>query len=243
MKKNTFYLLVFLLFSINATSQTMWRFIDLAVKIESPEPYSIHPTPTVLDYTISILNQGPDTVFVDDTLEVTPSYARPATWKIEKRVFRVTEPILPGDSIFIHDTLSILYERNLPDFLLAVSAYVIKVRQYSERPIRFETDEIREDNTDFTRIILKHTVDVPVIKESSINIFPNPVIKENLNIVSLDNYMKNITVYDITGKVVYDENNLNSGKIEINVNDFKPGLYFVQVETNNEFITKKISVL
>lgn len=74
--------------------------------------------------------------------------------------------------------------------------------------------------------------------ESAI-MFPNPAT-DVLYIDSKNNIL-NINVVDLSGKTVYYEE-VNMLKMQLDVNKFKAGIYFVNVETENGISTKKIIV-
>lgn len=59
--------------------------------------------------------------------------------------------------------------------------------------------------------------------------FQNPV-SDRLDLVS-NLLIENIVVYDIVGKVVYNQNNLNSERVSITVNNWSSGLYLMTIHT------------
>lgn len=63
---------------------------------------------------------------------------------------------------------------------------------------------------------------------SGLSVYPNPV-SDVLNIKKLSNNVtfKNVVLYDIVGKVVYESNDTQS----INVRDFAKGLYLLKIES------------
>ena len=70
---------------------------------------------------------------------------------------------------------------------------------------------------------------------SSINIFPNPAT----NHVTIDlpkaNEKVDITIADITGKIIYTTAESKMQKIEVNTEDFAKGIYFVQILREESF--------
>ncbi|MBV1923618.1 MAG: choice-of-anchor B family protein [Flavobacteriaceae bacterium] len=86
-----------------------------------------------------------------------------------------------------------------------------------------------------------------IVKESSLgtndfdlnhglSIFPNPALDE-ININSRTSNITSISVSDVSGKVLYSENNLDTDQKTINTATLSEGLYFVTI--NNQ-VTKKI---
>jgi hypothetical protein len=81
--------------------------------------------------------------------------------------------------------------------------------------------------------------------ENSLSVYPNPAnghftVKNN-SAVQLNN--ATLTVKDMTGRLVYSQKNINADEINITTDNFKSGLYILQVENENVvIITQKISV-
>lgn len=78
---------------------------------------------------------------------------------------------------------------------------------------------------------------------SSFEIFPNPV-KNFLNI-NFNTILKGtlvVAIYDIQGKLVLKENNLEEVSMQLDVSILKSGFYFVKMKTDQQEITKKIII-
>ena len=77
---------------------------------------------------------------------------------------------------------------------------------------------------------------------SSINLFPNPA--NNHLTISLGNNNKkvNVTITDITGKIIYTTTASETQKIEVITEDFKEGIYVVQIQTKDFIVTKRLVV-
>jgi hypothetical protein len=52
-----------------------------------------------------------------------------------------------------------------------------------------------------------------------------------------------ITLFDVTGKMVYNQSFNSTNDIQLNVAHLKPGFYFVQVKNGHYFTTKKLNVV
>lgn len=82
---------------------------------------------------------------------------------------------------------------------------------------------------------------VPEIeKEISLNVFPNPASRYFVIETDVTNNPKNIKVIGMNGKMMYSSNFNNSLKID--VTSWKSGVYFVQLQSQNQLITRKIVV-
>ncbi|MCW3077106.1 MAG: type sorting protein [Bacteroidetes bacterium] len=80
-------------------------------------------------------------------------------------------------------------------------------------------------------------VKLNVDEESTI--FPNPnngVFTLSLNSKSL----KDIYIYDVTGKVVYENKGVNDNEIIIDLNDYSKGIFIVRITDGKTSITKKV---
>lgn len=77
---------------------------------------------------------------------------------------------------------------------------------------------------------------------SAVSIMPNPVT--DVFHLKFENNLKNksISIYDITGKVIrYIESSDNN--FQIDVADWVPATYFIQIRSENEVITKRVIVI
>jgi hypothetical protein len=72
----------------------------------------------------------------------------------------------------------------------------------------------------------------PLSISSKVIVFPNPA-NESVNIKAIDNSLCRITVYDILGRMMYD--NTITKNIQIPVNEWRAGLYFVQIVSENGY--------
>jgi hypothetical protein len=72
------------------------------------------------------------------------------------------------------------------------------------------------------------------------NIYPNPSHGEfNLESNSY-NFIKELIIFDIQGRIMYSENNLKKTEhISVNI---KPGIYFIQINSDNGCIQKKLII-
>jgi|GEM_PF-4992060 len=78
--------------------------------------------------------------------------------------------------------------------------------------------------------------------EDEVSVFPNPASKE-LNILSKTLELKNVRIYSSLGREIEPFDAMGS-EIQIPLNSYSPGIYFIHVATlNNKVIIKKISVL
>ncbi|WP_332021049.1 GEVED domain-containing protein, partial [Kaistella sp.] len=73
--------------------------------------------------------------------------------------------------------------------------------------------------------------------KAAVKVYPNPVV-DMLNVES-PNKVKSVSVFDLTGKVV-STHTLNAAKSQINLSKMAPGVYMVNIETDNGIQTVKV---
>ena len=82
--------------------------------------------------------------------------------------------------------------------------------------------------------------------EESVNLYPNPSNGEfNLSLNFAIEQDVEIRIFNTIGELLASKtmNNTSSSVIEFNLNDNAEGFYFVNIKTNNESITKRISII
>jgi hypothetical protein len=77
---------------------------------------------------------------------------------------------------------------------------------------------------------------------SSINLFPNPATNQLTIALGSNNKKVEVSIADITGKVVYTTIATDTQRVEINTNDFAEGIYVVQIQAADFIATKKLVV-
>jgi hypothetical protein len=77
---------------------------------------------------------------------------------------------------------------------------------------------------------------------NSITIIPNPVVSNS--IISIDDqlFIEQLSIFDITGKLILKKENLGSNTISTNEFNLAPGLYVLKFTSENAYIIKKIIV-
>ncbi|MBV1924458.1 MAG: T9SS type A sorting domain-containing protein [Flavobacteriaceae bacterium] len=88
--------------------------------------------------------------------------------------------------------------------------------------------------------VMECSLGVTEIENLDFSIFPTVSNGQNINVELANQTAKNISVYDVTGKLVYS-NNENSNQITFNLN-VNAGVYFVKVNTDASSATKKIII-
>jgi len=112
----------------------------------------------------------------------------------------------------------------------------IVVRNASATP-KVEIDEIKVGTTyaDVTSLVLG-------VKENNIaglKVYPNPVVDGKLFISSESNNERNVVIYDVTGKQVF--NTTTSNEL-LNVSNLNAGVYIVKITEEGKTATRKLVV-
>ena len=78
---------------------------------------------------------------------------------------------------------------------------------------------------------------VKTVDRNLFNVYPNPATNE-INVTS-DERLTNVTILDITGKIVYTSSEITSNQT-VNVSSLNRGIYMVQVMTDNKTSVKRL---
>jgi hypothetical protein len=104
------------------------------------------------------------------------------------------------------------------------------------------TDSITTcSNMDSTMIVVISCVGVDENGAlAGVNIYPNPT--NNIINITLGNITAdvNLTLTSIEGKIVYQENNVSDNKVSVDLSNNSKGIYFLKVETNNQYKVYKV---
>lgn len=75
----------------------------------------------------------------------------------------------------------------------------------------------------------------------NLNFYPNPVTNGKIYITSKNATAKEVTIYDVLGKLVL-QTNLNVNSKEISVNALNPGVYIIRIKEGDATATRKLIV-
>lgn len=105
--------------------------------------------------------------------------------------------------------------------------------------ISFETtdDENNTSNCSFELIVVEILSNGDFEFNDGLSIYPNPT-SNSITINSKNASISNITIFNISGKLLFSEVNINSETKSIDISYFSKGIYFVSI--NNQIIKKII---
>lgn len=102
-----------------------------------------------------------------------------------------------------------------------------------------------EGKTIFTKeLISMVSVDETLLSDNKMSIAPNPASnKIRVSIDGLNASVSEIHIYDLAGKEVFSTvKSMANGKIELDLNNFKEGLYIIQLATEGQTFTQKLII-
>lgn len=77
----------------------------------------------------------------------------------------------------------------------------------------------------------------------NLSVYPNPASSYlTVKSVATSFTKAKVTIKDVTGRLVYSQDNISESEIRINTENLKSGIYMLQVENGNLLTTKKISI-
>jgi hypothetical protein len=74
---------------------------------------------------------------------------------------------------------------------------------------------------------------------NNVAIYPNPS-NGIYNLSYGDVTIKNIEIFDVTGKIIYQQNQLSNSEATIDITNASAGVYFVKISTENQQVVKRI---
>lgn len=123
------------------------------------------------------------------------------------------------------------------------SGHYLPSGHYGDSFIEYEFFNVNNENEN-VKVIVQFAATITDIKtndEDIVKVFPNPVV----NILNIQaNNVRQIELYDLTGKLVLDvinENPMNSLNT-INCENFKPGMYFLIIRSNTNVNCSKVLI-
>jgi hypothetical protein len=109
----------------------------------------------------------------------------------------------------------------------------------SKQLLMIEVIALYEGGKSSVSVVKKFNGEVDVMENetvSNLNIYPNPV-KDVVRVSGED--INSISVYNSLG-VLVEKIEVRSNNAEINMNDYNTGIYFIQVESNENVVSRKV---
>ena len=234
----------FLFFGMSIFAQTP-RYCDIRVNFTKPELGHLVQSPTYLSYQFKVTNQGPDTLYEDDSLLFRPTHTFNQT-TLDMRVLGIGKIIIPGDSFFVDDTIFINGDIDMDQMKLFFSYTPACFSRNPSRRLDSEFIEDQKDNAD--RLFLVHRAAKAGILSKltdRIKVFPNPA-STLLNIDARNSQLNDlgIEIFSNTGQRVYKEtfNRVNNTLLSIDLNEYSKGIYLIKFSTQYNTTSKRLVI-
>jgi len=99
---------------------------------------------------------------------------------------------------------------------------------------------IRRPTEIYNTVFDVSSLKVSEVKINNANLYPNPCdTYVNISFSDNNNEIRNIQLFDALGKMIY-EKNMNQNTLQINMNAYNQGIYFVRIESNDGVANYKI---
>ena len=219
-----------------------FRHADLKVKFVTPDSNAVFASPTDIPFTFRIYNQGPDTIWPEDTLTFKPSHTLVNYSKTEKVSWG--KMVAKGDSMDFSSSVYVNYSRDLNNFELFFGEIPLAYGFTKEKGTLYaETNETQADNNAKVTFKLLGSSSVSDEKLSRVKLHPNPVTNGELTISGVSD-IGNVKLFNNTMQLISEiaPNNVNSSSTRIPINNIPRGLYFIQIATPSGSIVKRIVV-
>jgi len=112
---------------------------------------------------------------------------------------------------------------------------------YTVSVFDFENDNDVAGVNSSSTFTTEELIGVKVNNKNDFSVYPNPA-ESYLNIILNENVI-NINITDINGKIVVQEINISENKQTIDISELMNGVYFVNINTDNETVTKKFVIV
>lgn len=228
------YKLLFTVLSVitfSGLSAQSYRIIDLSNTMISPDSGFQFVSPDSLGFSLSIKNQGPDTVLSVDTFSIqciVQDNEPRKTWIY----IPVSREIFPGDSILLNFKIWVdVFDYN--HFIL-VTCYMGLVNRHPNYTIQTEVIPGSRDNTASAYIFNQNKLNGigNVFKENTIKLWPNPANTQfHLSIDNLDlnEQAFHFVLYNQLGQEVKVNYSLSDGQYNFTLpKEISPGTYFLR---------------
>jgi hypothetical protein len=240
--KNIIMTIAFLFFGMSIFAQ-MPRYCDIRVNFTKPEIGHLVQSPIYLSYQFKVTNQGPDTLYGDDSLLFRPTHTFNQT-TLDMRVRGIDKIVVPGDSFFVDDTIFINGDIDMDQMKLFFSYTPACFSRNPTRRLDSEFIEDQKDNSD--RLFLVHrAAKAGVLSKltNRIKVFPNPTSSADLNLDWPENGNFTVSISDVNGREHFSAvMPLIAGTNKIPLNGLGSGLYFLTIQNENTQWNAKIMI-
>jgi len=177
MKTNKILLLIFFLLTSSVYAQSRYRMIDLSCRIHKPVDGLYIISPTTLEISYSVKNQGPDTVFIEDSFDISVNIVG-LDHGLKRFILPGNIQLNPGDSILLNYKTPVNFKDDV-DFVTITTGVLLKNSSPNFNFIRETSLNPQTTKDNSWRVIITHrsaTSSIGDINKSDVKISPNPVV-------------------------------------------------------------------
>lgn len=163
------------------------------------------------------------------------------TVRFEKQAFIITARVAGGEGrIDPAGEIAVEYDENQTFNIIPAENFFIK------SVLVDGVDQGAIDNYTFFNVAENHEivvsftdhVNISEIENSAIQIYPNPT-SGGLRIRNEELGIRNVRVFDMTGRLIQEINNINSTELEVDLTNFAKGVYFINVDGKTMKVVKQ----
>ncbi len=247
MKTNKLILLIFFLLTSSVYAQSRYRMIDLSCRIHKPVDGLYIISPTTLEISYSVKNQGPDTVFIEDSFDISVNIVG-LDHGLKRFILPGNIQLNPGDSVLLNYKTPVNFKDDV-DFVTITTGVLLKNSSPNFNFIRETSLNPQTTKDNSWRVIITHrsaTSSIENINKSDVKISPNPVV-DKLQIEQPEEGLHSINLRDISGReIILESNNFqktSNSKWELTLpQNIGNGMYTLEIKTEQGNYYKKILV-
>ncbi|MEY2924078.1 MAG: hypothetical protein RLZZ337_626 [Bacteroidota bacterium] len=236
-------LAIVILFSVDTQAQVQPRYCDLRAEFTEPKTGDLIQSPTVIHFTFKLVNQGPDSMYANDSIKWRPAHAYVPTQA--DRYKAIGKIIIPGDSFYISDTVSINGREDIDNFQLRVKP--LAIGRQKVRPLQSEfTDDVQKDNIAVVYVVHRKpkTGGVEALMENDLfTLYPNPITQSSFTLKSEFIGSISMQMMDCVGREIY-KTDFKKTSLEqlVPLPKIINGVYFVTLSSENNVWTQKVII-
>jgi len=171
-----------------------------------------------------------------------------ATMGFNEKIFPAQPSISksnPPDKFYI-DTITYsedkYYNEGIAVFEYAGILRDVQIGRIEIRPIQYNPvqNKLRILNNLTFQAVFSVSLKIQDVEIQEFDLYPNPCNSYiNISFPDLDNEIKYIQMFDISGKLIYEENT-NQNSLQINMSSYNQGIYFIRIVSNKSEYKHKI---
>lgn len=222
-----------LLFAGMAGLQAQQRTCDMAVSLVSPAEGAVINAFATFNITVNIVNNGPAGLVVGDTVY----YNTPSMFALATAPYVLQQAIPSGGNATVTLTTGVNINGNTED---QTSSYCVKVLSNPENTGGFIDTINITNNTNCHNVTFKASGPTGVEELSkakrNLKLYPNPADKGITLALGQNSGNKGVVITrDIAGRELsrkaFDQHTAANGDLQMDISSLVPGLYFVEVGT------------